>query len=275
MSANTTDAVAAGPGASSVTLPVAGARLRLIAQLAQVQARRILRSPVFLIGLVWLVLGMGFSLPDTPYHAYSAVTGSAAFLLGPFTFFTTNLVATSERRSNADDWTPALPLPERDRVSALLLACLAPAAVGLALTLALWWLTRYELTVAVPSWEHVASVPLVILGAATLGVAVSRLLPWTGSPMLVMVALIVFNMWVGGREPYLGFYVDYPEWTDADVVPAMLSGSAGWHLAYLGGYLGLAVSGSYLRSARRLWVPFATGAVSGVLMLTAAVLQLP
>ena len=70
-----------------------------VLDLARVQTRRILRHPALLVSLVWVVIGVGFGLPDTPYEQYSLATGMVLFVLGPAAFFAANLVATSERRT--------------------------------------------------------------------------------------------------------------------------------------------------------------------------------
>lgn len=269
-----TDLLAARSDHASLAVP-ALSRARLVADLSRLHGLRIVKHPVMLIGVVWYLVGMGIGTPDTPYDTYSAVTGMVAFLVGPPVFFASNLVASSERRSGADEWMPALPLRGSDRVFGLLLAGLAPAALALVLSLGVLALSSSALVAMPVAWEHVASVPLVVLGAAVLGVAVARLLPWTGLPLLVMVALVTVNLWVSERYDYLGFYVDFAEWTDTAAVPAMRPGSPGWHLIYLVGLVGLAASGALLRDARRRRLPFASGAVFASVVLVAGWAQLP
>lgn len=247
----------------------------LLVDLAALHARRIVLHPVVLIGLAWSVLSLGIGLPDTPYERYSTMTGILAFFLGPLSFFAANLVASAERRSGADEWTPALPMSPARRTTALLLACLAPAGVTLALDLTLFAIVGQPDPVLHLQWAHVASVPATVLGGAVLGVAVARLLPWPGAALLVMVSLVATNLWVGNRHPYLGFYVDFAEWTSSDAVPALEPGSGTWHLGFLVSLTGLAACGALLRDARRPWLPFLGGAACGVLVLVAGVAQLP
>ena len=126
-----TDLLVSGTGAgpAQVRRASGSGSWALVADLAGVQAVRILRHPVFLLGLGWFVVLAGIDgRPDTPYAQYSTVTGTVAFLMGPIAFFAANLVASSGRRSGADEWTPSLPMPRLHRTTALLLACLAPAA---------------------------------------------------------------------------------------------------------------------------------------------------
>jgi hypothetical protein len=271
-----------GPGVSRrpvARLAVAGP-WAVVLDLARRQGRRMLRHPVLLLGAAWFVLGYGVGAPSTPYDRYAAVTGILAFMLGPVSFFAANLVASSDRRCGAEEWTPSLPMPAVHRTAALLLACLVPAAaVGLLdLAAVVLWGPHEPLMPLL--WQHVASVPLVVLGATVLGVAVARLLPWPGVPLAVMVGLVAFNARVAGDHSYLGFYVDFAEWTPssaayADVIPPMTPGSPSWHLVYLAALCGLAACGALLRDARRWWLPFTAGGALGALVLVAGALQLP
>ena len=249
----------------------------LVADLARLQAVRIMRHPVFLLGLGWYALLVGIGeRPHTLYAEYSTVTGSVAYLVGPIAFFAANLVASSGRRSGADEWTPSLPMPRLHRTSALLLACLAPAAFAAVLDLAVLYAIRlYGGLDMHVRWQLLASVPVTVLGGAVLGVAVARLLPWTGVPLVVVVALVSFNLWVTTKDPYLGFYVDFAEWTTpGNMVPAMVPGDPSWHLVFLLALTGLAGCGALLRDARRWWLPFTMGAVLGVVVLVSGTLQL-
>ena len=246
----------------------------LVLDLAGVHARRMLRQPVLLVGIAWFVLGMGLGFPDTPYEEYSALTGMVVFFLGPLAFFAANLVASAERRSGADDWTPVLPMPPARRTTALLVACLAPAGLALALNVVLLLaIGPGDTAMHVSAW-HMASVPLTVLGGAVLGVAVARLLPWPGAPLLVMVSLVAANLWVASREPYLGFYVDFAQWTGTDAIPALEPGSGPWHVVYIASLVGLAASGAYLRDAAHRWMPFVAGVLFGTLAIVAGAVQL-
>jgi hypothetical protein len=271
-----------GPGVShgrAARLAMSGP-WAVMPDLARRQGRRMLRHPLLLLGAAWFVLGYGVSVPSTPYDRYSAVTGVIAFMLGPVAFFAANLVASSDRRCGAEEWTPSLPMPAVHRTAALLLACLIPAAAVGLLDLAAIALVAPDEPLMPLLWQHVASVPLVVLGATVLGVAVARLLPWPGVPLAVMVGLVAFNARVAEDHSYLGFYVDFAEWTPssaayADVIPPMTPGSPSWHLVYLAALCGLAACGALLRDARRWWLPFTAGGGLGALVLVAGALQLP
>ena len=249
--------------------PEAGPRARLstpgglenVFDLARVQSRRILRHPAMLLSLGWLLAGVGLRLSRTRRTSDTRrrpACSSSSPVRPPSS--PPNLVATSERRSGADDWTPALPMPpvradgrrccspasrsppQRSSSTCCSSPSAGPDRVGPALR-----------------WAHVASVPVAVLGAAVLGVAVARLLPWPGAPLVVMVGLVAANVWTNDHQPYLGLYVDFAEWTGTDAVPAMDPGSPGWHLVYLVALVGLAACGALLRDVTRRWLPFVGG----------------
>jgi hypothetical protein len=273
-----TDVLVSGPGrkAAAVPPPVVAGPWAVVPDLARTHAVRMVRHPVLLLGVLWYALVVGVPhLPTTPYDQYSVVTGTVAFALGPLAYFSANLVASSGRRSGADEWTPSLPLPQLHRTCALLLGCLAPAALAAVLDLAVIAAIKADGGLIFPvRWQHVASVPVTVLGGAVLGVAVARLLPWLGMPLVVAVGLVVFNFWVSEPNPYLGFYVDFAVWTRNDVIPALVPGSPGWHLLYLAALVGTAACGALLRDARRWWTPLLAGAALGVVVLVAGSAQL-
>jgi hypothetical protein len=273
-----TDLLMSGRGRPPVAVPrpVVGGPWSVVPDLAGRHAARMVRHPVLLLGVLWYALVAGVPhLPTTPYDQYAVVTGTVAFALGPLAYFAANLVASSGRRSGADEWTPSLPLPALHRTCALLLACLAPAALALALDLVVMVAIKADGGLIFPvRWQHLASVPVTVLGGAVLGVAVARLLPWLGTPLVVAVGLVVFNFWVSESDPYLGFYVDFAVWTRNDVIPAMTPGSPGWHLLYLAALVCVAACGALLRDARRRWAPLLAGAALGAVVLVAGAAQL-
>jgi hypothetical protein len=245
-----------------------------VVDLARVHGIRMIRHPILLLGLAWYVLGMGFSMPNTPYDQYTALTGLVVLIAGVPAFFAANLVATSGHRSGTDEWTPSLPMPPGQRTFALLLACLAPAAVAAIVNLGMLAVLDLEGLKMPIAWQHFASVPLAVLGGAVLGVAVGRLLPLPGVSLIIGVALITFNVWTNSATDYLGFFVSFASWTETDAIPAMEPGSPTWHLVYVAALCGLAACGAFLRDAGRIWIPIACGAAFGALVLVAGTLQL-
>jgi hypothetical protein len=270
-----TDVLVSRSSSEAARLTRRAGSLPLVGDLARVHAIRMLRHPILIVAVGWYVVMMGIGQPETAYEQYAAVTGLIAFFAGPPIYFAANLVASSGRRSGVDEWTPSLPMPQAHRTAALLLACLAPAAVAAVINLATLLLLNLDGLLMPIAWQHVASIPVTVLGGAVLGVAIARLLPWTGVPLALMVGLIAFNIWLPSDYVQLGFYVDFADWTDTSAIPAMNPGSPSWHLVYLVALCGLAASGALLRDARRLWVPFTCGGAFGSLVIVAGTLQLP
>jgi hypothetical protein len=247
-----------------------------VPHLARLDAIRVLKHPAMLVGVVWFVLGVGIEndLPSA-YDRYTAATASLVLVLGIPTFVAVNMVATSGRRSGVDEWSAALPVPFLHRTVATLLAACAPALVGLVLTLGYLALTPGETLLPI-LWQHVAAQVAALLGAGLLGVAVARLLPWPGLPLLVAVALVTANLWVSGHWPYLGAYTEFVLGTASpDDLPARAPGSASWHLVYLVALGALAAAGALLPVARRWYLPFLVGAALGSVVLVAGWFQLP
>lgn len=267
--------VIAASQAPATARPVAVASpWRLVPDLARIHALRIVRSPAFLLGGLWFVLGVGIGTSNSPYERYSMVSAVLVWMLAVPAYFAVNLVATSGRRAGVDEWAEGLPMPELHRTVALLLAAAAPAlvtAVG-----SLGYLALIGGDTGLPLlWQHVASPLVALVGAGFLAVAVSRLLPWPGLALVAVVAVVTANFWVAGRWPYLGAYVDFVQWTDTDAVPVREPGSAGWHLTYLLALCALAGAGALVPVARRRVLPFTAGAVAGIVVLVAGYLQLP
>jgi hypothetical protein len=246
----------------------------LVPDLARIHAVRILRHPVFLLGLLWYLLALFVNAPSKPYDQYTMLTALPVFLVGIPVFVAVNLVATSSRRAGVDDWTGGLPLPGLHRTAALLVASAAPAVVVAAIDAMAY--VSFDGSVDIDVLRtQLACVPVAVLGAGLLGVAVARLLPWPGAPLAVAVGLVAANYWVSGPRPYLGAYCDFVVWSKNDVIPARVPGSSSWHLTYLVALCGLAAAGALLPVARRRWLPFAAGAGLGVAALVAGALQLP
>jgi hypothetical protein len=249
---------------------------RQVPHLARLDAVRMLRHPAMLVGVGWFVLGVGIDTGDvSPYDRYTTATATLVFLMGIPAFVAVNMVATSGRRSGVDEWAGALPVPALHRTVGMLVAACTPGLLAVVLSVGYLALTPGETLLPV-LWQHVAAQGAALLGAGLLGVAVARLLPWPGAPLLVAVALVVSNVWVAGHWSYLGAYTEFLDYTSSPSdVPARIPGSAPWHLTYLLALSALAAAGALLPVARRRYLPFLAGAAAGTLVLLAGWLQLP
>lgn len=195
--------------------------------LAGLEARRFARHPLFLVGVALLALTAVIHAAESPPEVgLHGLTIEPAMALGIFGLVVAaRLTRTSARTLDAFGGTP---VPERTRTAALLLACLVPAAVGLAWTV--FFLTYFSANRPVPqSWwfdtlpaseiitYFVAASVVAAYGGPALGVVIGRWVRWSGAPLVAAVLLVVATMVAGSgiieeiREyrqvmPWTGWY---------------------------------------------------------------------
>jgi hypothetical protein len=240
---------------STAVRPAGAAQWRAAGQLARGEAWRIVTHPVALAGLalnVALIVVVG---SDGGRSSFSAVTAGSTFYSGVFTYFAANLVATRERRSRAGELLAPLPAGPHARTLALCLAALGPALLNAALVAAAYAaFAAREMFLVAPSFWHAAQGPLTVLGGALLGVMVGRWAPYPGAALVVMVAMVAFNMVVADSPDYrpLGTEVGWarsgPD-HDRGGWYGYHPGSVAWHDAYLLGLCVMAAVGALLRTA--------------------------
>ncbi|MFD2094039.1 hypothetical protein [Blastococcus deserti] len=247
------------------------------AVLGRGELRRLLLHPVLLGCLAFMVVVFGIDGGAGPRDAYLMTTGGLSFLLGPFTFFAANLLASRDRRHGAEEWLSSLPAARDRRTGALLLACAGPAAVSLVFALVLWaWYAAADSLVRAPSVLEVSSGALVVLGGGLLGVMVARWAPWPGAAALVMVGLVAFHLRVAERAQLLGAYVEFPRWGATPTEWAgVIDGSRAWHVGYLAGLCAMAAIGALLVDVRRKRRLFLVGVVVTACTVLAGWAQLP
>ncbi|WP_214106291.1 hypothetical protein [Acrocarpospora catenulata] len=251
--------------------------------LALTEARRLLRHPLTLLGFALFALSVVTEVGDYwgPRPAFSLITNGMVLWLGVLVFFAAELVASASRRAGGDELLGVLPTSRTRRTAASCLAALGPFLVAC--------LVQAMLCAGYAVWEvplerpptifELASGPLCVLGAGVLGVASARWLPWRGSSMLVMVALILYNN-IGdeatGRH-LLGFYAELPIWGQWPYRAAkgFHPGNTDWHAVYLLALCLGAGALAMLRDSPRRWFWLGAGALTLVLAVVAGWAQLP
>ena len=243
------------------------------------EGRRIVLHPVALAGsalMTVLVLVVG---DNGSRDAFEVVSTGPTFFYGVFTYFAAHLVASRDRRAHSGELLAATPSPPSARVAGLCVAALVPTALCAAFVAAVHVSSIVRgLYVVVPDIWHLAQGPLTVLGAALLGTMVAR---WTSIPgvaLLVMLAMIAFNMWVSEHDQpvqTLGTYVSWATWAQHPDWAGMEPGSPAWHVAYLAALCGMAACGSFLRETARPWRVVGLGAVLTALAVVSGVAQLP
>ena len=248
---------------------VSGGPTATLRQLAWVEAKRFALHPVFLIGVVLLVIPT-VAVADDRSPDSLGTTVFPAFFIGIFSFVAAYRLTRSTRP--AAEAVDAAPVGETTRTAALLLACLVPAAVAL-----LWlvsWLVALERWApdawawgAFGAWDRLAvfvgGSVVAALGASLLGVAVGRWLRFPGAGVIGVVVLMTWSIMASGlsSERPAALWAEVirlsaPYALFAELVSTRdrvlaWTGSPGWHLAYLLMLCALAAVAALLHGAER------------------------
>ena len=250
-------------------------------ELALAEARRIVSSPLVLLGATLFCAMIVVSSGDGPGGGYDGLVTGPTFFMGVFTYFAANLAASRPQRHRCTDEHASLPAPALARTAGLCLAAIAPALMAVALmALVLAWYAAGRVDFPVwPSAAELAAGPLTVLGGALLGIMVARWLPFPTAPALVMIAVVAVTFVLSeaweGRYSLLAPYTTFTVYVDDGSWGGHTAGSPAWHAVYLAALCGLAACGALLRDARRRALPFLTGAALGVLTVIAGLAQLP
>ena len=245
--------------------------IRAVFRLAMREARRVLLHPAYLALVCYLVFVMGVDVSvgsaSTPTRKAIADMLQVVFIfsLPLITVFPASLIASSGRRSGAEAMLDAAAMSRPARACASCLATVLVSGVGLAGGLALWGVTRYGEPISpVFNFGQAISVGLVWCGAAVLGVAIARWLPWPGMAMLATAGLVLWTLSAGGSGRWIAVTVPWiysseiTDWKFVDV-PQL------WHCLYLAGLCCLAATAAIYRE--RLALMFSLG--SGLGLFTA------
>lgn len=235
---------------TSLSLPMSGSAD--VRSMAGIEARRLVRHPVFLIGVVlaYGVLALIYFLDDTPHLGdVLSMPVIPAFFIGM-----TSLVATARLTRSTDTAEEAVgtaPGSEAQRSKALAIACLVPFAAGLGWIAALlvvaqawapapqeWWFDT------MPDWQVwsilIALGPVACMGGGLLGVLTGRWLRFPGAAAVVVVALVAIDMvgqlglaYSGRSETRLWVpWAMFHSGTETDGTASLLAGNPAFYLGY-------------------------------------------
>lgn len=248
--------------------------------LAAVEARRVLFHPTWIVVLGYGLVVVGVDLSQGIGHITPGkVAEILAILFVVFlplnAVFAASLVATSARRAGSEETLGALPVTAKGRTLALLLAGLAPAAVGGLAAATVWYLQNDLLQPSMEiSGSALAATPLLYLGSTALAVGAARWLPWPGVAATLVICLFVWVSTTHG-SPNAAAVLTAPWIVDPDDDrAAVIAGySDVWHFIYLSGLVGLAATAAVFRDDIRRMI--AVGIAVGLPTLFAAWAQLP
>jgi hypothetical protein len=249
--------------------------------LGRVEARRMLRHPAYWFGLAWLALIAANRTVDVVRGqaeaanvVYETTLLAVCLLYAPLTVISANRVAAATFRRHVREPLDAAPVDVRQRTIGTILGLLrGPVLVGIA-AMAVMSVTAplTEPTAGSPVngiygrglLEHL-QVPVLVLGAGLLGIALARWAPVPGA-----LPLVVLTLWFGTGALYApadaGGVVHAPTWFAPWIIWAAENagpardqplGQEMWHLAYLLGLSVLAGVAALLRTPGNrsaLWI---------------------
>jgi hypothetical protein len=266
------------PGLPSAT-PVGS----VVPALARRESVRLLRHPFLLTGFGLYVMTTGYSLfvDTSATTAFSLIDSFPSFYPGVFTILAGSLVASRDHRAGSGEILSPLPGRALERVLALCLACLAPAAVMLGLTLMLHGVYLQQgVYVDEPGTAHLVQGAVTVLGGSLFGVMVGTWAPTRSAALVALVVMVFANLWVNGDEGpqnLFGLSVGWGEWGSEDgrVWGGLAPGSPAWHVVYLLGLCGLAACAALLRVAHRRTPVLLASVVSLAVAVAGGIGQLP
>ncbi|MCA1691894.1 MAG: hypothetical protein LC733_06745 [Actinobacteria bacterium] len=244
--------------------------------LSRVEGRNLLLSPVALVGLAlvalpalsWLqvsVHDLRARSMDMVFHAFPMAAGA---------LLAANLATLRSRRHRTDELFNSLPAAPEARTGAHLLSALWPAAVACAFFAIMIGAAASMDSFGRPDGAELLVGPLLVAGAAVLGVMVARWVPTPAAALVTLVAIAAIQVPVSGTSIVdrgwrrLGFWT-YP----GDLVPELLPPRlARWHVVYLVGLVAMAAVGALLVHGLRRPVVVA-GTVAIAVVATAAWFQ--
>jgi hypothetical protein len=265
-------------------------------QLGGVEGRRMLRHPAYPIAMLYIVaFGVAVLVNDEggPAANFTYIVLTLAFLLvyAPLTFVAANRVAAGTYRRRVRDVLAVSPVGDRQRTAGAMVGLLrGPVLVGLVPAAALLVVGNFATSATEDTSNAVyqrtaleyLQLPVLVLGAGLLGIAVARWLPWPGA--LPLTALV---LWLGtiALYPYApsgtvapdgAWFLLWPAWfaSTHGMLPRQPLGQEMWHLVYLLGLSVLAGVAALLRSEGPKRSLYATAGATVVLTALAAWLQL-
>lgn len=232
--------------------------------LGRTEAWRIVRHPVALVGFALGALMLAVVGTNSPVDAFGAPTTGPTFFFGAFTYFAANLVTTRDRRADGEEVLAPVATDRLARTMATVLGALGPALLAAGLVVvAVGAYDALGLFEVRPGFWHLAQGPLSVLGGGLLGIMVGRWAPYPGVALLVMVAMVAWNLVTSSIESWgpLGTSVSWERYTDDGSWAGLYPGSPFWHDVYLAALCGMAAAGALLRDVANRLPLLAVGAL--------------
>jgi hypothetical protein len=232
-------------------------------------------------GLYAMTAGFSLFADTSATTAFSLIDSFPSFYPGVFTILAGSLVASRDHRAGTAELLSPLPGRALERVLALCLACLAPAALIFALTLGLHAVYLQQgVYVDEPGFAHLTQGAVTVLGGSLFGVMVGTWAPTRSAALVALVVMVFANLWLNGDEGshnLFGLSISWGQWGSPDgrIWGGLAPGSPAWHVAYLLGLCGLAACAALLRVAHRRTPVILAAVASLTVTVAGGIGQLP
>lgn len=239
---------------------VAGSRVGPGLEIARFEARLVLRHPLTWLGLAGTAAIMMQNWDEPMLGSRWVVLGFGLYPLLAGLFIVTHLAVSRDRRAGTDDLATTLPVGAVGRNTGHLLA----AGVLLVPIVAVWAVVMY----ARLGWSWSAALegegwsaawmpgavellqPLLVV-AVVLGLAVAAGRWWTHPVAAFLTPIVVLFSPFMWAVPLIREGGHHGHYETRAYIGEVTQGELAWHLLFLVGLLGLAISGAYLRDDRR------------------------
>lgn len=249
------------------------AEVGMVRALARIEGRRLLRSPLVLVGIGLMLLALFGDGPwVTSIDSTSADAPFMSLLVAAMTLVASNLAAQRGRRSGAEELFATTPAQARTRTGAHLLAVIWPAAVSVVIPVLVIVSASSYGRPDLSDLADLATGPLLVVGAGALGVMLARWAPTPAAGPLACVAIIALEAFLTSPVVLTSGWRYMAFWFDAADIDLLPPRPALWHLVYLVALITMAVVGSLLRHGLRPRLAVA-GVVAIAVMVTSAVAQ--
>lgn len=216
--------------------------------LARKEGRRLVRHPIFVVGVLLSVAAFEFAtwLEAPVLHRDDVMTGGSLLALAGATFLATNLGALRTRRLGTEELFGSTPTDPPTRTLGHLLSVAWAAAAALLVALVeIATLLPFD-PVGVPSILELLMGPLIVALFGVLGVGVARWLPSVALAPVALVALGGIQLYLLTQLPGGNDQQSQSRWLapwvplsagglGGEPPPELVIRPTGWHLLYLAG----------------------------------------
>jgi hypothetical protein len=230
--------------------------------LAQVEGRRLLRHPLFLVGVGFVAVGVtvfvraSFAATSITWEDDGWMIGAGTELLGILTMIAANLSALRDRRSGMLEQAETLPVEPAPRTGGLLLSMLGPVVCSLLLLAPVTAFAANRVRLSGLDLIHLVEI---VAAAGTLGILGIAIARWLPHPFVAPVAAWAMILTSPG-DRHASWNALSPFATGASI------GMALWHLAFLAGLATCFASAALLKdgAGRRAAAAGITGLIAVV-----------